>query len=51
MPLLEARSLTKRFGGVSALDGLDLSIEPGDVIGVMGPKLGREEHIAQDAAR
>ena len=37
MPLLEARGLTKRFGGVTALDGLDLSIEPGDVIGVMGP--------------
>ena len=37
MPLLEARGLTKRFGGVTALDGLDLSIEPGDVIGVIGP--------------
>ncbi|MFI6357251.1 ATP-binding cassette domain-containing protein [Streptomyces sp. NPDC050743] len=37
MSLLEARGLTKRFGGVTALDGLDLSIEPGDVIGVMGP--------------
>ncbi len=37
MPLLEARALTKRFGGVTALDGLDLSIEAGDVVGVMGP--------------
>ena len=37
MPLLEARGLTKRFGGVTALNDLDLSIEPGDVIGVMGP--------------
>ena len=36
-PLLEARGLTKRFGGVTALDDLDLEIEPGDVIGVMGP--------------
>src|SRR5689334_10439635 len=37
MPLLEARGLTKRFGGVTAIDGLDLAIEPDDVIGVMGP--------------
>ena len=37
MPLLEARGLTKRYGGVTALDGLDLSIEPGEVIGVIGP--------------
>jgi len=37
MTLLESRGLTKRFGGVTALDGLDLSIEPGEVIGVIGP--------------
>ncbi|MBI4940369.1 MAG: ATP-binding cassette domain-containing protein, partial [Actinobacteria bacterium] len=37
MALLEARGLTKRFGGVTALDGLDLRIEAGDVVGVMGP--------------
>ncbi|MCX6458991.1 MAG: ATP-binding cassette domain-containing protein [Actinobacteria bacterium] len=37
MALLEARGLTKRYGGVTALDGLDLSIEAGDVVGVMGP--------------
>ena len=37
MALLEARGLTKRFGGVTALDGLDLSIDAGDVVGVMGP--------------
>lgn len=37
MALLEARGLTKRFGGVTALDDLDLVIEAGDVVGVMGP--------------
>ncbi len=37
MPLMEARGLTKRFGGVTALDNLDLQIEAGEVVGVMGP--------------
>ncbi len=37
MTLLEARGLTKRFGGVTALDNLDLQIEAGEVVGVMGP--------------
>jgi len=37
MALLEARGLTKRFGGVTALDGLDLTVEAGEVVGVMGP--------------
>ena len=34
---LEARSLRKRFGGVQALDGIDLVIEPGEIVGVIGP--------------
>lgn len=37
MALLEARGLTKRYGGVTALDGLDLTVEPGEAVGVMGP--------------
>jgi branched-chain amino acid transport system ATP-binding protein len=37
MTLLEARGLTKRYGGVTALDNLDLQIEAGEIVGVMGP--------------
>jgi ABC-type branched-subunit amino acid transport system ATPase component len=37
MALLEAHGLTKRFGGVTALDDLSLQIDPGEVVGVMGP--------------
>ncbi|MFI6479559.1 ABC transporter ATP-binding protein [Nonomuraea sp. NPDC050663] len=37
MHLLEARALTKRFGPVTAVDGLDLTIGPGEVIGLLGP--------------
>lgn len=35
-PLIEARGLTKRFGGVRALEGVDASFHPGEVVAVMG---------------
>ena len=35
--LLEARDLVKRFGGVAALDGLDLAVAPNEIIGLIGP--------------
>jgi branched-chain amino acid transport system ATP-binding protein len=37
MAILEVAGLTKRFGGVSATDGLDLAIEPGEIHAVIGP--------------
>lgn len=30
-PLIELRDITKRFGGVTALDGVSLSIQPGEI--------------------
>lgn len=37
MPLLEVKGLTKRFGGLVAVNALDLVIEPGQIIGLIGP--------------
>lgn len=34
--LLEARDIVKRFPGVTALDGVSLRIEPGEIISVIG---------------
>jgi len=34
---IQAEDLTKRYGETLALDGLDLSIEPGEVYGYLGP--------------
>ena len=36
-PLLEARGLTRKFGGVVALDHLDLIVEPDEILGLIGP--------------
>ncbi|MEU3891518.1 ATP-binding cassette domain-containing protein [Streptomyces sp. NPDC029041] len=36
-PLLTARDLHVRFGGFTALDGVDLSLSPGRITGVVGP--------------
>jgi branched-chain amino acid transport system ATP-binding protein len=35
--LLEAREISKRFGGVQALDGISFSIERGAIYGLIGP--------------
>jgi branched-chain amino acid transport system ATP-binding protein len=37
MHLLEAHGLSKRFGGVLALDSLNLSVAPNEIIGLIGP--------------
>jgi branched-chain amino acid transport system ATP-binding protein len=35
--LLEVSGLTKRFGGLLAVNGLDLSLAPGEMLGLIGP--------------
>jgi ABC-type branched-subunit amino acid transport system ATPase component len=35
--LLEIRGLVKRFGGLNAVDGVDLDVEAGEVLSVIGP--------------
>ena len=37
MALLEVRGLTKRFGGLLAVSGVDFAVEPGEVCGIIGP--------------
>ena len=37
MALLEARGVHKHFGGIAALDGLDLEIRPEEILGLIGP--------------
>jgi branched-chain amino acid transport system ATP-binding protein len=36
-PALEARGIGVRFGGVVACDGIDLTVQPSEVVGLTGP--------------
>jgi branched-chain amino acid transport system ATP-binding protein len=37
MTLFEIRGLTRDFGGVRAIDGLDLDVDAGEIVSVIGP--------------
>ncbi|MDP9271242.1 MAG: ABC transporter ATP-binding protein [Chloroflexota bacterium] len=37
VPLVRARSLTKRFGGFTAVDAIDFDVHPGEAFGFLGP--------------
>src|SRR3954447_25422087 len=37
VPLLEVDNVTKRFGGIVALDGVSFAAEPGEIVGLIGP--------------
>jgi lipooligosaccharide transport system ATP-binding protein len=36
-PLIYARGLTKAFGALRAVDGIDFTVQPGEVFGFLGP--------------
>jgi ABC-type branched-subunit amino acid transport system ATPase component len=36
-PLLELSALTRRFGGLTAVDAVGFRVEPGEIVGLLGP--------------
>ena len=37
MALLAVQSVTKRFGGIIAVDDVSLNVEEGEIVGLIGP--------------
>jgi branched-chain amino acid transport system ATP-binding protein len=37
VPLLETRKLTKHFHGLAAVNGVDLAVDEGEIVGLIGP--------------
>ncbi len=35
--IIDVRSLTKRYGTFTAVDGLDLQVQEGEIFGILGP--------------
>ena len=36
-PLLEIKGLAKSFGGIKAVNRIDLKVMPGSIVGIIGP--------------
>jgi len=36
-PILEIKGLKKQFGGLTALSGVDILIDEGEILGIVGP--------------
>ena len=37
MALLELQKITKKFGGLTAVDNFDMTVEKGEIVGLIGP--------------
>ena len=36
-PLIQLKGVSRAFGGLKAVDGLDATIMPGEIVGLVGP--------------
>jgi ABC-type multidrug transport system ATPase subunit len=50
-PAISARGLRKRYGSTPALDGVDLTVPPGTVLGLLGPNGAGKTTVVRTLAR
>ena len=48
-PMLRVDRLTKRFGGLTAVDGVSFQVPRGGIAALIGPQRSREDHDVQPA--
>lgn len=46
-PVLEVKGLTRDFGGLRALNELDLTVNEGEIVALIGPNGRRQDHLLQ----
>ena len=51
MPILECTQLSKSYGKVPALDGVSFAIEPGRIVGLLGPNGSGKNTLIKLAGR
>lgn len=49
--IYEVHGLTKRYGRTAALNGVDLAVTPGKLVGLLGPQRKRQNNAYENLCR
>ena len=47
-PIIQVRDLCKRYGSLTAVDGVSFEVAEGEVFGILGPERRRKDDHARD---
>ena len=49
--VLSVRGMSKAFGGVRAVQNVDLDVQRGEILGIIGPNGAGQDHVVRDGCR